>query len=176
AWLELLYQLVDRHQVHFETVEAGSRRVELQPALLDPRLEVQANRAHVAGDLPGGFLEGQVQAALAALARGVGEVGGHAALAAARGAADEDSAATVVASAAEHGVQAADAGGNALVTDRVLHVQGRDGQETEAALVDEEGVLVRPVGGTPILNDAKPPGRNLLDQSMVEQDHAVRDV
>src|SRR5262249_11294003 len=134
AWLELLYQLVDRHQGHFETVEAGPRRVELQPTLLDPRLEGQTNGAHVAGGLPRGFLEGQVQAALTAPTRGVGEVGSHAALAATRGAADEDSAATVVASAAEHSVQAANTGGDALVTDRVLHVQGRDGQETEAAL------------------------------------------
>ena len=61
-----------------------------------------------------GFLEGEVEAAFAAAAGGIDEVGGHARLAGAGGAGDQDAAAAVIALAAQHGVQPRDAGGDPL--------------------------------------------------------------
>src|SRR5262245_4905351 len=81
--LEVTDELVDRREVHLQSVEACAGCMEPQQPLLDPRLELQADRAHVAHDLRRRLLEREIEAPLAALARGIGEVRRDAALAAA---------------------------------------------------------------------------------------------
>ena len=60
--------------------------MKLEDATLDPLLEIEADRPHVADHLLGRFLEQEREAALAAPAGGVGEVGEQAGLARAGGA------------------------------------------------------------------------------------------
>ena len=62
-----------------------------------------------------------------------------------------------------------------LVT-RWCEAERGDGQDGDAALVDEEGVLVGAVGGAAVLHDPQPPGRDLVRDPVVEEDHAVGDV
>ncbi len=50
------------------------------------------------------------------------------------------------------------------------------GQDGDPGFADQEGVLVRSVERASVLQDSQPPGGGLLDHSMVENDHAVRDV
>ena len=115
AGLELVDQLVEAGQVRFQAVGAGAGGVETQQAFLRPGRQIQADGAHVADELALGLLEGEVQAALAAPAGRVDEVGGQARLAGARGSGDEHAAAAVDPLAAEHGVEPVDAGGDPLV-------------------------------------------------------------
>jgi hypothetical protein len=51
-----------------------------------------------------------------------------------------------------------------------------DGQDVEAALVDEEGVFVGAVVGAAVLDDAEPAGGDLFGDPVVEDDDAVGDV
>ena len=53
---------------------------------------------------------------------------------------------------------------------------GRDRHDGDAAGVDEEGKLVGAVGRAAVLDDPQPAGGDLLDDAVVEQDHAVGDV
>jgi hypothetical protein len=43
-------------------------------------------------------------------------------------------------------------------------------------VVDQEGILVRAMGGAPVLHDPQPARGDLIRDTVVEQDHAVRDV
>jgi hypothetical protein len=55
----------------------------------------------------------------------------------------------------------------------VLEPRRGDRQHLDAALVDEERILVGTVGGAAVLDDAQAPGGDLPDDPVVEQDHAV---
>ena len=70
--------LVHSHQVHLQSVESRPGVAEFQQAFSHPLRQVEADGVHVADDLVPGFLEGEIEAALAAPAGGVDEVGGHA--------------------------------------------------------------------------------------------------
>ena len=72
-----------------------------------------------------GFLEGEIQAAFAAAAGGIGEMGGQAGLAGARRAGDQDAAAAIVALPPSMASSRGDAGGNPLVGDLVLAAPAR---------------------------------------------------
>ena len=167
---------MQRGQVHLQAVGGGAGGVEAQQALLQPGRQVEADGAHVADHLAFRLLEGEVQAALAAAAGGVGEVRRQAGLAGARRAGDEHAAAAVDPRAAEHGVEPGDAGGDPLVGRLVLQAQRGDRQDGDAGLVDQERVLVGAVDRAAVLDDAQPAGRELLGDAVVEQDDAVGDV
>ena len=94
--------------------------------LRDPRGQVNPDRAHVAHDLIGGFLEGKIEGALAALAGGPHERGGQAALAGPGRAGHQDRAAAVVAFAAQHRVEPRHARRDALAGGRMLQAQRGD--------------------------------------------------
>ena len=66
---ELGDQLVHLDEVPLEPVERRPRRLDPEQALLDPGLEVDPDRAHVADDLGPRLLEGEVEAALPPLGR-----------------------------------------------------------------------------------------------------------
>ena len=140
-----------------------------------PAAQIHADRVHVARELLRRLLEREEQAALSALAGRLDEAGGHAGLAGPRRPRDEDGAAAEIA-ASQHGIQPRHAGGHALRGRRVLEPQGGDGQDGEAGVVDEEGVLVRAVGGAAVLDDPQPSRGDLTRDPVVEEDHAIRDV
>ena len=142
---ELLDQVVHGHQVHFQAVHGATRRLEPQQAALHPGLQVQADGAHVAHDLARRLLEGVVETALPPPAGAVGEVSGHAGLARAGGAGDQDAGAPIVSLSAHHGVQAWDAAGDALRGDRVVQPQRGDGQHGDPFVPDQEGVFIAAV-------------------------------
>ncbi len=135
--------LVHRRQVHLQARErwAGRRRKRSSPFLIQARRSRPID-AHVADDLALRLLEREVQAALAAAAGGVGEVGGQAGLARPRRAGDQDAAAAVEALAAQHGVEPRDPRRDPLGGRLVVQAQRRDRQHGEAVLVDQERVLV----------------------------------
>ena len=101
-------------EMRLEPVARRPVRVELQQSAGHPRLEVDADGAHVSQELLRRLFEEKAQAAFAAAARRVEKVGGQAGLPGARGAGDEDRAAAVVALAAEHLVETRDARRHAL--------------------------------------------------------------
>src|SRR3989339_1172931 len=120
AGLKFVDQLVDHGQVHLQAVEGGTGGMEFEYSLFDPGLQVKPDGAHVADDLVLGFLQGQVEATLAPAAGGVGEVSRQGGLAAAGSAGDQDAAAPVIPLAAQHAIQAEDAGGDAFAGDFVI--------------------------------------------------------
>ena len=69
-----------------------------------------------------------------------------------------------------------DAGGNPLVAHLMLQTQRRDRQHGDAVFIDQERILVGAVRRAAVLDDAQPPGRDLVDHAVVEQDHAVGDI
>ena len=176
AGLELVDQLVECGEVHFQAVGTGTGRVEAQQALLRPGLQIQADGAHVTDHLALGLLEGEVQAALAASAGRVGEVGSQARLASARRTRNKHAAAAVNSLAAEHGVEPGHAGGNPLRGRFVVKTKRGDRQDGNAVGVDQKGILVRAVGGATVLDDAQPSGREQFRHAVVEDDDAVGDV
>src|SRR5262249_59211776 len=121
-----------------------------QEALPDVPFEVDADGAHVAGNLGRRLLEGEVDRLFAPLAGGVDEGGGHAALAGPRRAGDQHAAAPVVPLAAEHGVEPLQPGGDPLAAGLVIQTDRGDGQDVHAPLVDQAGGLVAPVAPPPV--------------------------
>ena len=113
--VELADELLHREQVRLEAEQAGAEAAELQQAGVDPPLQVDADRGHVADDLGLGLLEGEVHAP----ARRGAQVASQNCAASvdlpvpAR-AADQHGAAPVEAAVAEHGVEAGDAGRHPL--------------------------------------------------------------
>src|SRR5687768_6751073 len=114
----------------------------MQPerALLDVRLEVDADALHVARQLLRRLLEGEVEAALATPRRLLCKVRRQAGLAGAGGTAHQNRGAAVVALAVEHIVERWDAARQALVADRVVEPHATQWQDRESFLVDDEGV------------------------------------
>ena len=100
--------------------------MKLQQSVLDPRLQVNPDGAHIAQGLTGRFFKGEVNDALAATASGIGKVRRDAALAGASRTRDQHAAAAVIALAAQHGVESWDAGGNTLSGGHVLQDERGD--------------------------------------------------
>ena len=50
---KLLHQLVDHRQVHLQAIHHRARGLDAQQPLLDPRRQIDADRAHVAHELAG---------------------------------------------------------------------------------------------------------------------------
>src|SRR4029079_7972004 len=94
---------VDAVQVRLQAVGRRALAPDLQEPLVDPAPEVDADRPHVAHDLPGRLLEGDEQRLLPAGAGGIDRLRGQGRLAGAGGAADE------------HGGTAVDAAGQHVV-------------------------------------------------------------
>ncbi len=162
--------------MHLQPGPRGARGAEAEQPGSRRRPQVEADGGHVAHDLPLRLLEGEVEAALAAATRGLGHARGEAGLAGPRRARDQGAAAAVEPLAAEHGVEARHAGGDPLAGDPVVQAEGGDREHRDAALVDEERVLVGAVRGAAVLDHAQPARRHLLGDAHVEEDHAVGDV
>src|SRR5262249_20270392 len=173
---EPLDRPVQPRQMHLEPVQRRTSGVELEEAAVDPLLQIDPDRAHVADDLLGRFLEQEHLAALAAPAGSVEEVGRQAGFASTGGAGDEDRAPAEVPLAAEHRVEPSDAGRDALPRRGVREADRGHRQGRDPFLVYQERILVGAVWPAAILHDAKATRRDLLGHAVVEQDHRVRDV
>ena len=150
-------QLQADMRLHADT--RRTHRMESQESAVHPFLQVDADRAHVAHDLRGRFLEREIQAALAAPAGRIDEMRREAGLAGAGRARHQHRCCRGRSPAAQHVVELGDAGRDALLGRIVVERDGRDRQDRDAALVDQERILVRAVGRAAILDDAQPPGR-----------------
>ena len=150
--------------------------MKLQQALAGPSLKVQADGAHVANHLVGRFLKRKVKGALTAAAGGINEVCGQTGLAGARCARHQNGAAAIKALAAQHLVEAGNAGGKSLIADPVLQVQRSDGQHAEAVLVDQEGIFVGAVSRAAVFDHAQPPRGNLVFDAVIEQNDAIGNI
>src|SRR6185436_20809523 len=112
--------LVHRHEMRLEAVARWPIRMELQHPAFHPRLEIDADGAHVAQQLLRRLFEEKAQTALAPAARRVEKVGSETRLAGAGGAGDQDRAAAIVPLAAEHLVETRDTRRHALERRPVL--------------------------------------------------------
>src|ERR1700679_208992 len=74
SWLEILNDLVNNRQVHFQSIERGPAGMKLQKVFLRPLFQVQADRSHIANQLARRFLERKIEATLAAPPSGVNKV------------------------------------------------------------------------------------------------------
>ena len=144
--------------------------------MFDPGRQVQADGAHVADDLVLGFLEGQVEAALALPADGVGEIGRERSLAGAGGARDQDAAAPVIPLASQHAIQAGDTGGDPLAANLVIQAQGGEGQDGKAILSYQEGVFIGAVQGAPVFDEPQDTGGDLVYHPVVQEQHRIGNV
>ncbi len=174
--MERCHLPVHEREMRLEAGRRGPRGHEPQQSLFQRGTQIDADGPHVADDLARRFFEREVEAALAPTAALGGEVGGQAALARARRAAHEHAAPSVDARAAQHDVEAGNAGRDLLVAGGVIEPDGGDRQDREPVLIDQERVLVRPVRGAAILHHPQASRGNLVGDPVVEEDHAVRNV
>src|SRR4051794_19772658 len=100
---------VGHEQDFFDPPVSGTRGMEFQKPFVDPRIEIDADRAHIADDLPGRFLESEIQAALAAPAGRIYEMRRHAGFTRSGGAGQKNAAALIEALSTHHAVQPPDA-------------------------------------------------------------------
>src|SRR5689334_17074679 len=103
-----------RRQVELESVDGGPRRMNLEQPFLDPAIEAETYRAHVAHVLRRRFLELETDRAFAAAARGVEKVGGERRLGGAGAARQQHAARAEIPGAAEHLVEPLDPGRDAF--------------------------------------------------------------
>src|SRR5207245_7708771 len=89
---------------------------------------------------------------------------------------DKNRAAPIDTLAAEHGVKAGNASRDSLIAHLVLEPDRGKGQDVEAFFVDQERVFVRAVGGAAIFHDPQAARGNLVEDTMIQQDHAIGDV
>src|SRR5258708_5327913 len=146
-----------------------------QPAL-DPRLQIETDRAEVPNDLIAGFLEGEEERRLPTAAGGVDEVSRDTGLARAGAARYQHAALAEIALAAQHLIEPRDARRYAAGRDAMLKTERRDRQHGNAGLVDEERRLIGVMGRAAVLHDAQASRRVLLDDAVVEENDAVGDV
>ena len=163
--------------MHLEAMHRRPRRVEAQQPALQPRLQVDADGAHVAHDLLLRFLEGEVQAALAARAGAVGEVSGEDGLAGARRAGDQDAAAAVVALPAEHRVEVRRCRSRSRSVEagwsRPAEVIGRTEMPCSSI---RNGYSLVPCAEPRYLTTRSRRVEICVGHAVIEQDHAVGDV
>ena len=162
--------------VHFEPEQAGTRGLAFQQAGVDPGCQVDADGAHVAHQLGRRFLEGEIDATIAAPARGFGEMRREAGLARARRTRHEDARSLVIAARPEHRVETRDAGRHHRARRRMSETRRGDGQHRNALVVDQERIFVGAMRRAPVFDDAQSPRGDLVDDTMIEQDHAVGNI
>ena len=169
-------RVVHQQQVLFQAVQSGTQRMNLEQTFFHPRLQIDADGAHVAQDLRAGFLIGEEQRPLAAAAGGVDECGSDAALARARRTGHQHAAAAEHALAPEHRVKFGDARGDALGGCLMIELERGDRQHRDAALADEKRIFVGAMHRAAILHHAQAPGGNLIADALIEDNHAVRHI
>ncbi len=160
-------------QVHLEAAEFRPRRVKRHEPFPGPSGQVEADGTHVPEDLALRFLEGEEEGTPAAAAQDVGKVGRQAGLPRPGPAGHEHAAAPVVPASGKHGVEPGDPRRDPFRQGFVAEPEGRDRQDREPLLVDEEGVLVGPVGRAAVLDHPQPPGGLLFGDPVIQQDDAV---
>ena len=148
----------------------------MQQALVDPTLQIDSDGPHVADDLVCGLFKGEEHTFLPASAGGVDEMSRQAGFPRAGRSGHQNAAAPIIALAAEHGVQGSNTGGNPLIGRHMLQVRRGHRQHGNAVALNQEGILVRPVGGAAVLDHAQAPRQYRFGDAVVEQDDAIRNV
>src|SRR5690606_2395741 len=169
-------QLVHGREMGLEAIERGPHGPKLEQLLLHPRAKIDADGAQVALDLRRRFLESEVHGLLAATARGIDERAGERRLARPGSAAHEDAAPPVVPTATQEFVQRVEPARDALLARLVIEPDRGHRQDVDPPFIDEEGVLVRAVRRAAVLDDPNATSGDLIGDTVVEEDHAVRDV
>src|SRR5262245_34615309 len=108
-----MHKLVKASELHFKPMRGRADCVEAKQPFADTRLKIDANRAHIADDLRGRFLECEVKSFFAAFARGDGEMCSETGFAGPRRTCDKHTAAPEKTLAAEHSIESWDASGDA---------------------------------------------------------------
>jgi hypothetical protein len=132
--------------VFFQTESAGTDRLNMHPAIFYFRINIDSHGAHIALDLVGGFLEGEIEAFATAAAGTQGKTHGKGALSGSCATRNQYRAATILPFAAKHLVQAIHAGGDLFIGSHAVQTNGGDGNKENPVLRDQEGILVRAMG------------------------------
>ena len=176
ARVEFLDLFVHDREMRLEPVKRGPRGRKSQQVLFGPRLQVQTDGAHVAGDLLRRFLKGKIKAAFAPARSCIHKKGGQARLPGACCSGNQNAAAAIIALAAKHGVQTWNTARNPRARNIVGQTQRRNGQDAEAVLINQEWIFIGAMGRTAIFDNAQPPRGDLLNHTTIEDDDAVRDI
>src|ERR1700686_316463 len=139
-------------------------------------VKINSDRTCIPENLVCGFFESDIEAALTTAAGSLGKVARQSRFSAARGAADEDAASAIIALALHHGIEIGDARGDTFARDFMVQGYGSERQNRNAGLIDEEGILIGSVTGSPVLHDAQAAGGYLFLDSVIEQNNAVGNV
>ena len=134
--------------------------------------EVDAHRGEIAHDVAGVFVEGDEEGALVAAAGRFDEGARERGFAAAGAAGDQGIGAAVNA-AAEHLVQALDAGGDALVERLRLRVDAIRGADFHARRPDDKRHFIEHVRRAAVLEHAHGPHRHAIRDALAEQHRAI---
>ena len=58
----------------------------------------------------------------------------------------------------------------------MIEPERRHRQNIDPSFIDQKGIFIRSMGRAAILDDTQTAGRHLVDDTMIEEDHAVGDV
>src|SRR5690348_5045688 len=157
----------------FKPMAGRTRGVDTQQTAIHPSFQIETNRAHVAQNLAGRFLESEVEAAFSAFCCRVGKMRGKTGFAGTRSSRNENAAVAEEPFSAQHAVEPTHAAGDAVGGSQMRESNRGDRYDGEAGFIEQERILVRSVSRTAILNDTQPSRRNLLGHTMIEANHAI---
>jgi hypothetical protein len=140
--------------MHFKAKRGRANGMKMQKAFFDPTPQVDSDGHHIAHELVRGFLKREKHTFLSASAGGVDKMSGQAGFPRARRSRHENAVPPKVALAAEHLVQCWNACGHPIVAGHVCQVHRGHGQNRNAVALDQEWILIHPMGGAPVLHDA----------------------
>src|SRR5690348_2540512 len=98
----------------FKPGTGGTRCVDAQQTAINPRLQVEANRAHVTQNLAGRLLKGEVEAALSALCGSISKMRGKARLTSPCGSRNQNAAVAEKSFASQHAVESGHTAGDTI--------------------------------------------------------------
>src|ERR1051326_3705765 len=163
-------------QMGFESELSRPGGVKLQESFTDPWLQIDSDGSHVAHELGGRFLESEKKALFATPACGISKMRGDTGLPAAGHSGNEHRAAPEVSLAFQHRIETGDPGRNTLRGGFMGEAERTEGKDRYAFLLNQERILVRAVGGSPVFYDPQAPGGKLVRDAMIQNDHTIGDV
>src|SRR5690242_1607804 len=155
----------------FKPMAGRTRGVDTQQTAIHPSLQIETDRAHVAQNLAGRFLEGEVEASFSAFCCRVGKMRGKAGFAGTRSSRNENAAVAEEPFSAQHAIEPRHAAGDAVGGSQMRESNRGDRHDGEAGFIEQERILVRSVSRTAILNDMQLEVRKLLGNTKTDMIH-----
>src|SRR4051812_27788732 len=124
--LELVDVAVHGREMHLQPIQRRTGGMDAEQTFPGPALQVDADRAHIAGELCWRFLEHEARRALPAATGRLHEVAGHAGLARAGSTGEQHAAPLKIAAAVEHSIEPLEPRRDVFGARGVLQLKGCD--------------------------------------------------